>query len=358
MRQSRLIIIFMSLLFTIALWIAMYQTSVPYTERVFTGVEVKVRGLGEKKVALNDTPLVSIKVRGPEDIVSTMPEPVAWVLVPSDAIGDVVLNVNVDLPPSISLVDINPSSVALRIDVIKKVDVPLKVYNASGLDITYQVEILPPYVTVIGPQTIVDDIDLGKIVLKNNSITEPIIVKTTEIQLIGVTGNIIESNLLEILPLEIQISPLTVEHYFIQVPIVPIIRGYATEEYMLSSIEVDPPYAVILTSTTSLKVDKLYTATVYLQNERIESATITINTSNLNGLGTVIYPASLQVKVRLKWIEMKYYTIKTSVNGVPWLVIVKCPKDVEPSPDIVDNKGNINFDKLPATCIVVYSGTY
>jgi len=358
MKQSRLIIIFMSLLFTIALWIAMYQTAVPYTERVFTGVEVKVRGLEEKKIALNDIPLVSIRVRGPEDIVSTMPKPVAWVIVPSDAIGDVVVNVNVDLPSSITLLDINPSSVALRIDVIKKVDIPVKVYNASGLDITYQMEILPPYVTVIGPKTIVEDIDFGKIVVKSNSITEPIMVKTTEIQLIGVTGNVIENNLLEILPLEIQISPLTVEHYFIQVPIIPIIRGYATEEYMLSGIEIDPPYAVILTSTTALKVDKLHTATIYLDDERIESATITIDTSNLNGMGTVIYPASLEVRITLKWTEMKYYTIRTSVNGVPWLVIVKCPKDVEPAPDIVDNKGNINFDKLPTTCIVVYSGTY
>lgn len=336
----------------------MYQTSVPYTERVFTGVEVKIRGLGENKIALNDIPLVSIKVRGPEDIVSTMPKPVAWVLVPSDAIGDIVLNVNVDLPASIALVDINPSSVALRIDVIKKVDIPVKVYNSSGLDITYQLEILPPYVTVIGPQTIVDDIDLGKIKINSNSIADSIMIKTTDIQLIGVTGNLIENNLLEILPSEIQISPLTVEHHFIQLPIIPIIRGYSTEDYMLSSIEVDPPYAVILTSTTTLKVDRLYTATVYLNDEMIESTTITIDTSTLNGMGTVIYPASLEVKVTLKWLEMKYYTIRTSVNGVPWLVIVKCPKDVEPAPDIVDNKGNINFDKLPLTCIVVYSGTY
>ncbi|NOZ92326.1 MAG: hypothetical protein GXO59_03550 [Dictyoglomi bacterium] len=357
MQQNRGILITLSLLFTLALWFAMSQTITPYTERVFTGVKIQIRGLGDDRVILSDVPLVNIRVRGPEDIVSTMPQPVAWVMIPAGAVGDVVLSVNVDLPSSVNLIDISPSSVALRIDVIKYKNVKIEVLTASRTDITSQFEILPPRVSIKGPSSIVNSIAKAVIVLDKMP-KEAIKVSASDLMLIDVSGKPKDKKLISIEPSEIKLSPFTIKQDYLQLPVIPVIKGYAQGEYVLAGMKIDPSFAVVKTSTDNLPVSFIKTATIDLHGEYPSSIEVSLNDKPLQGLASIIYPPHKKVTIRFLWQKTKVYKIKTMVNGTPWIVMIRCPDNIEPPPDIVDDHGNVKTNKLPDTCVVIYSGVY
>ena len=356
MKRGKLILIFMSILFTLALWIAMSQTVTPYTTRVFTGIKVQPRGLGDNKVVLGELPLVTIRVRGPSDIVSTMPPPVAWVMIPSDAIGDVVLNINVDLPSSVNLVDINPSSVAIRIDVLSYKTVDIEVLTSDKRDITPYVEVLPPQISIKGPKTYVSAIAKAVVVLEKMP-TSPILLSTGDVILMDSAGKPKEKTNLTIEPSEIKIAPISQRHEYIQLPIIPNIRGYIEGEYMLADIKLDPPFAVVRTSTDRLPVSFLPTATIDLSG-RPTSLDVKLRTDKIDSIGKVIYPQDGTIHITFVWKKTKVYKIKSTVNGAPWITLIRCPEDIEPPPDIVDGNGHVKTDKLPPTCIVIYSGIY
>ncbi len=357
MQQNRGTLIFLSLLFTLALWFAMSQTLTPNTERVFTGIKIQVRGLNDNKVILSDVPLVNIKVRGPEDIVSTMPRPVAWVMIPKDAVGDIVLSVNVDLPSSVSLLDINPSSVALRIDVIKYKNIPIEILTASHADITSQFEILPPRVSIKGPSSVIASISKAIIVLEQIP-QESLKVSSSDIMLVDLTGKPKDKKFITIEPSEIKLSPFTIKQDYVQLPVVPLVKGYVQGEYVLAGIKVNPSFVVVKTATTNLPVSFVRTATIDLHGEYPSSVQVPINDSPLEGIASLIYPSRKNVSVYFVWQKTKVYKIRTTVNGAPWIVMIRCPESVEPPPDIVDSKGNVKTDKLPDTCVVIYSGVY
>ena len=357
MRKQRLTLLILSFLFTLAMWIAMAQTSTPYTERVFTGVKIQIRGLSNNKLVLSDIPEVNIKVRGPEDIISTMPKPVAWVRIPEGIIGDVVLNINVDLPSNVTLLDLNPSSVALRIDTIISKQVDIHIRTPEKIDITEQFEVLPPKITIKGPKSIINNIVEAVIVVPSNY-PDTLRISASNINLIDATGKVKDHNLITIEPSEIKISRFTTQQDYAQIPIVPVVKGYVEGDYILQGIEVKPLFAVIKTATDNIPIKVIRTHAIHLNGTYPSTVTISLDDTPLKGWASIIYPSSGKVTIVFKWKKTKIYKIKTTVGGAPWIVMIRCPEDVEPPPDVVDDRGKVLSDRIPASCIVIYSGVY
>ncbi len=344
----------LALVFTLALWIFMQQSVEPMASRVFRNVEVQVRGLSANQIVLQPPPPVDVKVRGPADVVASMPAPVAWVQVPSDKRGDLTLEVNVDLPGRVLLVYVKPSAVVVKVDTIVYKQIPIKVYTESGQDITSRISILPDKIVAHGPQTYLENIRYAKIVLKEMP-HKDVAVSLETVVFVDSSGNPVRTEGISFEPPVLRISPIEETGRYVLVPIVPQIEN-PLADYFLMSIQVQPQFAVVkLPATETATPRKLIVKTNRVIIDR-EPPPDTIVASIQNpSWGYVIYPADV-VTVRLQWEKAVVHQFKRVVGNVVKYVLIKCPESVELPDSVVDKHGIVRQDLLPPMCVVVFGG--
>ncbi|HOC52634.1 MAG TPA: CdaR family protein [Caldisericia bacterium] len=312
MIRKKLTIFFISLLLAFSFWLFVTIGEGPESERVFN-VNVTYRNMGEGLTMLEPLDKVEIKIRGNKQRISTIKESsiVAYIDLKDLDTGIHNLEVEVEAPSFLKVVEIYPSRISVYLDKIVTVDKNIRVDFIGSLKtglIIEEPEVSPNKISISGPSKKIETI-------RDVSITVDLTTINSDITLTSIPkikdglGNDISGLSFNpsIVTLNIKVKSILSSKV---VPVIPNLTGEISGDYGIKKVSVSPSILTIFG-----KVDELKNIE-YLQTEEIKIGNLTeskiFNTS-------VILPANIELKEENKIsvqiiIEKKISKVVSDIN--------------------------------------------
>jgi len=310
--RKKLTIFFISLLLAFSFWLFVTIGEGPESERVFN-VNVTYRNMGEGLTMLEPLDKVEIKIRGNKQRISTIKESsiVAYIDLKDLDTGIHNLEVEVEAPSFLKVVEIYPSRISVYLDKIVTVDKNIRVDFIGSLKtglIIEEPEVSPNKISISGPSKKIETI-------RDVSITVDLTTINSDITLTSIPkikdglGNDISGLSFNpsIVTLNIKVKSILSSKV---VPVIPNLTGEISGDYGIKKVSVSPSILTIFG-----KVDELKNIE-YLQTEEIKIGNLTeskiFNTS-------VILPANIELKEENKIsvqiiIEKKISKVVSDIN--------------------------------------------
>lgn len=312
MIRKKLTIFFISLLLAFSFWLFVTIGEGPESERVFN-VNVTYRNMGEGLTMLEPLDKVEIKIRGNKQRISTIKESsiVAYIDLKDLDTGIHNLEVEVEAPSFLKVVEIYPSRISVYLDKIVTVDKNIRVDFIGSLKtglIIEEPEVSPNKISISGPSKKIETI-------RDVSITVDLTTINSDITLTSIPkikdglGNDISGLSFNpsIVTLNIKVKSILSSKV---VPVIPNLTGEISGDYGIKKVSVSPSILTIFG-----KVDELKNIE-YLQTEEIKIGNLTeskiFNTS-------VILPNKIELKEENKIsvqiiIEKKISKVVSDIN--------------------------------------------
>lgn len=312
MIRKKLTIFFISLLLAFGFWLFVTIGEGPESERVFN-VNVTYRNMGEGLTMLEPLDKVEIKIRGNKQRISTIKESsiVAYIDLKDLDTGIHNLEVEVEAPSFLKVVEIYPSRISVYLDKIVTVDKNIRVDFIGSLKtglIIEEPEVSPNKISISGPSKKIETI-------RDVSITVDLTTINSDITLTSIPkikdglGNDISGLSFNpsIVTINIKVKSILSSKV---VPVIPNLTGELSGDFGIKKVSVSPSILTIFG-----KVDELKNIE-YLQTEEIKIGNLTeskiFNTS-------VILPNNIELKEENKIsvqiiIEKKISKVVSDIN--------------------------------------------
>lgn len=312
MIRKKLTIFFISLLLAFGFWLFVTIGEGPESERVFN-VNVTYRNMGEGLTMLEPLDKVEIKIRGNKQRISTIKESsiVAYIDLKDLDTGIHNLEVEVEAPSFLKVVEIYPSRISVYLDKIVTVDKNIRVDFIGSLKtglIIEEPEVSPNKISISGPSKKIETI-------RDVSITVDLTTINSDITLTSIPkikdglGNDISGLSFNpsIVTINIKVKSILSSKV---VPVIPNLTGELSGDFGIKKVSVSPSILTIFG-----KVDELKNIE-YLQTEEIKIGNLTeskiFNTS-------VILPNNIELKEENKIsvqiiIEKKISKVISDIN--------------------------------------------
>lgn len=330
MLRRKLTIFFISLLLAFSFWLFVTVGEGPESERVFN-VNVTYRNMGEGLTMLEPLDKVEIKIRGSKQRITTIKESsvVAYIDLKDLDTGTHNLEVKVESPSFLKVVEIYPSRISVYLDKMISIEKNIRVDFIGSLKtglIIEEPEIMPNKISINGPskkiETIRDvsiTIDLTTI---NSDITLSSIPKIKDGLGNDITGLSFNPSIVTI---NIKVKSILSSKV---VPVIPNLIGEISGDYGIKKVTISPSIVTIFG-----KVDEL-TNINYLQTEEIKIS----NLSESKIFNTkLILPNNIEIKEENK----------ISIQIIIEKKISKLISDLNIS--IKDTNENFNYQIIPKT---------
>jgi len=310
--RKKLTIFFISLLLAFGFWLFVTIGEGPESERVFN-VNVTYRNMGEGLTMLEPLDKVEIKIRGNKQRISTIKDSsiVAYIDLKDLDTGIHNLEVEVEAPSFLKVVEIYPSRISVYLDKIVTVDKNIRIDFIGSLKtglIIEEPEVSPNKISISGPSKKIETI-------RDVSITVDLTTINSDITLTSIPkikdglGNDISGLSFNpsIVTINIKVKSILSSKV---VPVIPNLTGEISGDYGIKKVSVSPSILTIFG-----KVDELKNIE-YLQTEQIKIGNLTeskiFNTS-------VILPANIELKEENKIsvqiiIEKKISKVISNIN--------------------------------------------
>lgn len=312
MIRKKLTIFFISLLLAFGFWLFVTIGEGPESERVFN-VNVTYRNMGEGLTMLEPLDKVEIKIRGNKQRISTIKNSsiVAYIDLKDLDTGIHNLEVEVEAPSFLKVVEIYPSRISVYLDKIVTVDKNIRIDFIGSLKtglIIEEPEVSPNKISISGPSKKIETI-------RDVSITVDLTTINSDITLTSIPkikdglGNDISGLSFNpsIVTINIKVKSILSSKV---VPVIPNLTGEISGDYGIKKVSVSPSILTIFG-----KVDELKNIE-YLQTEEIKIANLT--ESKIFNV-SVILPANIELKEENKIsvqiiIEKKISKVISNIN--------------------------------------------
>lgn len=337
MIRKKLTIFFISLLLAFGFWLFVTIGEGPESERVFN-VNVTYRNMGEGLTMLEPLDKVEIKIRGNKQRISTIKESsiVAYIDLKDLDTGIHNLEVEVEAPSFLKVVEIYPSRISVYLDKIVTVEKNIRIDFIGSLKtglIIEEPEVSPNKISISGPSKKIETI-------RDVSITVDLTTINSDITLTSIPkikdglGNDISGLSFNpsIVTINIKVKSILSSKV---VPVIPNLTGELSGDFGIKKVSVSPSILTIFG-----KVDELKNIE-YLQTEEIKIGNLT--ESKIFNV-SVILPANIELKEENK----------ISVQIIIEKKISKVVSDINIS--IKDINENFNYKITPETLEVEIYG--
>ncbi len=312
MIRKKLTIFFISLLLAFGFWLFVTIGEGPESERVFN-VNVTYRNMGEGLTMLEPLDKVEIKIRGNKQRISTIKESsiVAYIDLKDLDTGIHNLEVEVEAPSFLKVVEIYPSRISVYLDKIVTVDKNIRVDFIGSLKtglIIEEPEVSPNKISISGPSKKIETI-------RDVSITVDLTTINSDITLTSIPkikdglGNDISGLSFNpsIVTINIKVKSILSSKV---VPVIPNLTGELSGDFGIKKVSVSPSILTIFG-----KVDELKNIE-YLQTEEIKIGNL--SESKIFNV-SVILPANIELKEENKIsvqiiIEKKISKVVSDIN--------------------------------------------
>ncbi|NLI55896.1 hypothetical protein GX420_02770 [bacterium] len=312
MIRKKLTIFFISLLLAFGFWLFVTIGEGPESERVFN-VNVTYRNMGEGLTMLEPLDKVEIKIRGNKQRISTIKESsiVAYIDLKDLDTGIHNLEVEVEAPSFLKVVEIYPSRISVYLDKIVTVDKNIRVDFIGSLKtglIIEEPEVSPNKISISGPSKKIETI-------RDVSITVDLTTINSDITLTSIPkikdglGNDISGLSFNpsIVTINIKVKSILSSKV---VPVIPNLTGEISGDFGIKKVSVSPSILTIFG-----KVDELKNIE-YLQTEEIKIGNLT--ESKIFNV-SVVLPANIELKEENKIsvqiiIEKKMSKVVSDIN--------------------------------------------
>ena len=312
MIRKKLTIFFISLLLAFGFWLFVTIGEGPESERVFN-VNVTYRNMGEGLTMLEPLDKVEIKIRGNKQRISTIKNSsiVAYIDLKDLDTGIHNLEVEVEAPSFLKVVEIYPSRISVYLDKIVTVDKNIRIDFIGSLKtglIIEEPEVSPNKISISGPSKKIETI-------RDVSITVDLTTINSDITLTSIPkikdglGNDISGLSFNpsIVTINIKVKSILSSKV---VPVIPNLTGEISGDYGIKKVSVSPSILTIFG-----KVDELKNIE-YLQTEQIKIGNLT--ESKIFNV-SVILPANIELKEENKIsvqiiIEKKISKVISNIN--------------------------------------------
>ncbi|HON83564.1 MAG TPA: CdaR family protein [Caldisericia bacterium] len=312
MIRKKLTIFFISLLLAFGFWLFVTIGEGPESERVFN-VNVTYRNMGEGLTMLEPLDKVEIKIRGNKQRISTIKDSsiVAYIDLKDLDTGIHNLEVEVEAPSFLKVVEIYPSRISVYLDKIVTVDKNIRIDFIGSLKtglIIEEPEVSPNKISISGPSKKIETI-------RDVSITVDLTTINSDITLTSIPkikdglGNDISGLSFNpsIVTINIKVKSILSSKV---VPVIPNLTGEISGDYGIKKVSVSPSILTIFG-----KVDELKNIE-YLQTEQIKIGNLT--ESKIFNV-SVILPANIELKEENKIsvqiiIEKKISKVISNIN--------------------------------------------
>ena len=312
MIRKKLTIFFISLLLAFGFWLFVTIGEGPESERVFN-VNVTYRNMGEGLTMLEPLDKVEIKIRGNKQRISTIKNSsiVAYIDLKDLDTGIHNLEVEVEAPSFLKVVEIYPSRISVYLDKIVTVDKNIRIDFIGSLKtglIIEEPEVSPNKISISGPSKKIETI-------RDVSITVDLTTINSDITLTSIPkikdglGNDISGLSFNpsIVTINIKVKSILSSKV---VPVIPNLTGELSGDFGIKKVSVSPSILTIFG-----KVDELKNIE-YLQTEEIKIANLT--ESKIFNV-SVILPANIELKEENKIsvqiiIEKKISKVISNIN--------------------------------------------
>jgi len=310
--RKKLTIFFISLLLAFGFWLFVTIGEGPESERVFN-VNVTYRNMGEGLTMLEPLDKVEIKIRGNKQRISTIKESsiVAYIDLKDLDTGIHNLEVEVEAPSFLKVVEIYPSRISVYLDKIVTVDKNIRVDFIGSLKtglIIEEPEVSPNKISISGPSKKIETI-------RDVSITVDLTTINSDITLTSIPkikdglGNDISGLSFNpsIVTINIKVKSILSSKV---VPVIPNLTGELSGDFGIKKVSVSPSILTIFG-----KVDELKNIE-YLQTEEIKIGNL--SESKIFNV-SVILPANIELKEENKIsvqiiIEKKISKVVSDIN--------------------------------------------
>lgn len=312
MIRKKLTIFFISLLLAFGFWLFVTIGEGPESERVFN-VNVTYRNMGEGLTMLEPLDKVEIKIRGNKQRISTIKESsiVAYIDLKDLDTGIHNLEVEIEAPSFLKVVEIYPSRISVYLDKIVTVDKNIRVDFIGSLKtglIIEEPEVSPNKISISGPSKKIETI-------RDVSITVDLTTINSDITLTSIPkikdglGNDISGLSFNpsIVTINIKVKSILSSKV---VPVIPNLTGEISGDFGIKKVSVSPSILTIFG-----KVDELKNIE-YLQTEEIKIGNLT--ESKIFNV-SVVLPANIELKEENKIsvqiiIEKKMSKVVSDIN--------------------------------------------
>ncbi|HPP43996.1 MAG TPA: CdaR family protein [Caldisericia bacterium] len=312
MIRKKLTIFFISLLLAFGFWLFVTIGEGPESERVFN-VNVTYRNMGEGLTMLEPLDKVEIKIRGNKQRISTIKDSsiVAYIDLKDLDTGIHNLEVEVEAPSFLKVIEIYPSRISVYLDKIVTVDKNIRIDFIGSLKtglIIEEPEVSPNKISISGPSKKIETI-------RDVSITVDLTTINSDITLTSIPkikdglGNDISGLSFNpsIVTINIKVKSILSSKV---VPVIPNLTGELSGDFGIKKVSVSPSILTIFG-----KVDELKNIE-YLQTEEIKIANLT--ESKIFNV-SVILPANIELKEENKIsvqiiIEKKISKVISNIN--------------------------------------------
>ena len=312
MIRKKLTIFFISLLLAFGFWLFVTIGEGPESERVFN-VNVTYRNMGEGLTMLEPLDKVEIKIRGNKQRISTIKDSsiVAYIDLKDLDTGIHNLEVEVEAPSFLKVIEIYPSRISVYLDKIVTVDKNIRIDFIGSLKtglIIEEPEVSPNKISISGPSKKIETI-------RDVSITVDLTTINSDITLTSIPkikdglGNDISGLSFNpsIVTINIKVKSILSSKV---VPVIPNLTGELSGDFGIKKVSVSPSILTIFG-----KVDELKNIE-YLQTEQIKIGNLT--ESKIFNV-SVILPANIELKEENKIsvqiiIEKKISKVISNIN--------------------------------------------
>lgn len=254
--RRNLAIKLLSLFSAFVLWLYVaYQN--PANDQILPRVSLEYRNLPKELAVVSMPDSVSVRVQGALGFGGqlTYKDVRAEVDLANARVGNNLLSVKVTVPNGANLLSVTPEQAAVRLDVIRERQVPVKVRYSGQPKLGYirlSAVLDPDQVLVRGPRALLEQIHEAYVEANLDGATGNFN-QSLPVSLLDSKGNILNDNRLQLTPTGVDVFiPVVKKLPTREVPVRPVVVGKPAAGYRVSQVIFDPKFVTISGSTGQL----------------------------------------------------------------------------------------------------------
>ncbi|ADG81263.1 CdaR family protein [Thermincola potens] len=230
-----------SLLLAVILWIYVSNEINPTTEQILNRVPLETRGLSANVAILEMPRAVDLRIQGPREKVQQVGIRAveAYIDLSNAKTGEVSLPVRVAVPEGVTVVDISPREVTVRLEKVFEKQVPIRLKQTGKPARGYRLldPVFDPVRVIIkGPGSLLNKVE-SAIVQVNFTGSKDGFHGKMPVQAVDKNGNVLDSNLVSIFPSRVEVFvPVVLDMPSRVVPVKPVLEGQPAPGYIVSNI--------------------------------------------------------------------------------------------------------------------------
>ncbi len=240
-KHQQLSLKILSLILAIVLWVYVSDEINPSAEQVVNRVPVEVRGLASGKILLAGPGTVDVRVQGARQKVQQVGARAVTAYIDLSKVGNGLhrVPVRVKVPEGLTVVDVSPKEIEVRIEKVAEKEVPVVLEKNGKTARGYRMlepVFDPARVILKGPQSILDKIKKAVVKVSFNNTTDGFH-GNMPVQVVDEKGSLLDINQVKIFPEKVDVFvPVVLDLPNKVVPVRPVIVGQPATGYIVSNI--------------------------------------------------------------------------------------------------------------------------